>query len=141
MAPKKIHRNNSKFFLVDEILDKRINRRNVQYLIKWTGFDESHNSWEPTHNLSEELVRMFEENQQNQKINTQKKETQKKETRKKGTRKKETRKKKQLVKSKPSLSIGDFCFGKVKGYKAWPGFITEITGSTIWVKFFNSLES
>jgi len=34
-------------YLVDEILDSRVFRRQLQYLVKWEGYDEGENSWEP----------------------------------------------------------------------------------------------
>lgn len=49
-------------YYVDIILDKRIQNNRIEYYVKWTGFDDSHNSWEPLFNLSycKELVREFE---------------------------------------------------------------------------------
>ena len=38
-------------FEVEAILDSRIHRNKVQYFVKWKGYDESENSWEPLHNL------------------------------------------------------------------------------------------
>jgi hypothetical protein len=34
-------------FEVERILDSRIHYRKVQYLVKWVGYDASHDSWEP----------------------------------------------------------------------------------------------
>jgi hypothetical protein len=36
---------------VEQILDKRIHRRKEQYLIKWKGYSDAHNSWEPKENV------------------------------------------------------------------------------------------
>jgi hypothetical protein len=36
---------------VDQILDKRTHRRKAQYLIKWKGYSDAHNSWEPVENI------------------------------------------------------------------------------------------
>jgi hypothetical protein len=37
---------------VEEILDSRQYRCKVQYLIKWKGYSEAHNSWEPKENVN-----------------------------------------------------------------------------------------
>ena len=39
-------------FEVDEVLDSRIYRGVLQYLVSWKGYDASENSWEPADNLS-----------------------------------------------------------------------------------------
>jgi hypothetical protein len=36
---------------VEQILDKRVHRRKEQYLIKWKGYSDAHNSWEPKENI------------------------------------------------------------------------------------------
>jgi hypothetical protein len=36
---------------VDQILDKRMHRCKEQYLIKWKGYSDAHNSWEPIENI------------------------------------------------------------------------------------------
>ena len=55
-------------FEVEAILDRRVQRRRsrtaprtIMYLVKWRGYDSSHNSWEPERNLSgcQELVHAF----------------------------------------------------------------------------------
>src|ERR1700722_7155636 len=38
-------------FDVEEILDSRIHRGKLQYLVKWKGYLSNENSWEPTINL------------------------------------------------------------------------------------------
>ena len=38
-------------FEVEKILDSRVYRGWVQYLVKWDGYDESHASWEPVRNV------------------------------------------------------------------------------------------
>ena len=44
---------------VEKLLDKRTYRRQVQYLVKWVGYDEP--SWEPAKNiLCPKLIEMFE---------------------------------------------------------------------------------
>ena len=39
-------------FEVREILDSRIRRRKVYYLVDWVGYDISERSWQPVANLS-----------------------------------------------------------------------------------------
>ena len=49
---------------VDNIVDKRYNKKNneFEYLIKWNGWDESDNTWEPIFNLRflPDMVEKFE---------------------------------------------------------------------------------
>ena len=45
---------------VEQILHVRRYRRQVQYLIRWKGFSEAHNSWEPVSNIhADELIKEF----------------------------------------------------------------------------------
>ena len=45
-------------YYIEEILDSQIRRHKLQYLVKWTGYDEP--SWEPADNLSQaEAVDIF----------------------------------------------------------------------------------
>ena len=48
-------------FEVERVLDSRIHRGRVQYFVKWTGYDDSENSWEPPRNLlhAKRLVTQF----------------------------------------------------------------------------------
>jgi hypothetical protein len=48
-------------FGVKSVLDSRVYYRKVQYLVKWEGYDDSHNSWEPAANVSnsKELLKKF----------------------------------------------------------------------------------
>ena len=50
-------------YWVDEILDSRIHRRRLEYLVSWYGYGPEHNSWEPTVNLThaEDAVKLFHE--------------------------------------------------------------------------------
>ena len=52
--------NNAALYQVEQILSmriKRVGKRKVQeFLIKWLGYDDSHNSWEPRKNLTEDLL-------------------------------------------------------------------------------------
>lgn len=39
-------------FVVEEILDSRIHRNQLQYLVKWEGYPAEENSWEPVDNIN-----------------------------------------------------------------------------------------
>lgn len=49
---------------VEQILDSHKYRNQLQYLVKWQGYDHGHNSWEPAANLTHcsELLRTFHAN-------------------------------------------------------------------------------
>ncbi|XP_026388765.1 uncharacterized protein LOC113283648 [Papaver somniferum] len=48
---------------VEDVRRKRVSKGQTQYLIKWLGWPESHNTWEPIENLQEclDIVAAFEE--------------------------------------------------------------------------------
>lgn len=48
------------FYEVEKILKRRIKNGRVQYFLKWKGFPDSDNSWEPASNVTEDLVNEFE---------------------------------------------------------------------------------
>ncbi|XP_072029453.1 uncharacterized protein [Amphiura filiformis] len=49
-------------FAAEEIKQKRIRKGKLEYLIKWKGWSNKHNTWEPEENvLDERLLRFFEE--------------------------------------------------------------------------------
>lgn len=56
--------NDQRSYRVEKILDVRGRGRSTEYLIKWLGFDNSHNTWEPPAHLvgSQELLEAFRAN-------------------------------------------------------------------------------
>jgi hypothetical protein len=53
---------NSDFFEVEKIISKNIKNGKTQYLIKWEGYPQDQNTWEPVENLSNisEMINEFE---------------------------------------------------------------------------------
>jgi len=52
-----------KFWIVEDVVDKRIRNGKIQYKLKWEGYEESENTWEPIEHLNEnsaDLVCNFE---------------------------------------------------------------------------------
>jgi len=46
---------------VEKIMDKRVTKRGLEYKIKWKGFSNRHNTWEPENNLScPNMIAQFE---------------------------------------------------------------------------------
>ena len=61
-------------YVVDKVVNKRTNRRRngrVEYLIKWKGYDDKDNTWEPRENLDcEDLIEEFEKIQKSEEIDS-----------------------------------------------------------------------
>jgi hypothetical protein len=50
--PPPIEINREEEFEVSKIIDSRINRRRLKYLVHWQGYDISEQTWEPIANLA-----------------------------------------------------------------------------------------
>jgi len=49
-------------FTVERILDKRVRNSKVEYLIKWEGYPDTENTWEPQENLDcPDIISAYEE--------------------------------------------------------------------------------
>ena len=55
-------------FTVEKILDKRVRNSKVEYLIKWEGYPDTENTWEPQENLDcPDIISAYEERSQKKK--------------------------------------------------------------------------
>jgi len=55
-------------FTVERILDKRVRNSKVEYLIKWEGYPDTENTWEPQENLDcPDIISAYEEKAQKKK--------------------------------------------------------------------------
>ncbi|CAK55747.1 unnamed protein product (macronuclear) [Paramecium tetraurelia] len=70
MKHRQKQKHNSQLYTVEKVVDKRYDpvSKELQYCIKWEGYSEADNTWEPLKNLKNVLSEIEEfENQQNNK--------------------------------------------------------------------------
>ena len=65
---EQVHHLSSEFeeekeFIIEKLLEKRYIRRNTQYLVKWKGYGNEDNTWEPKSNLPPKIIKSFEKEQ------------------------------------------------------------------------------
>jgi len=61
-ADMEVESGDETYFEVDKILDKRMNGKRAQFLVKWVGYTETEATWEPAANLQnvKDMIKEFE---------------------------------------------------------------------------------
>lgn len=63
MSSKKKKEVEEEEYIVEKILNKRVIEGKLEYYLKWKGYPDSENTWEPVENLDcPEMIKAFEEN-------------------------------------------------------------------------------
>jgi len=151
---------------VEAILDIRGSAKEREVKVKWFGFSEEHDTWEPMEMIQESageiLAAFLSSVTTSSSSNTSKKEAPKKKevksnanasTKKRSISKEDTStvvatvNKKQKVKDHeegknkstkvdPKVAVGDLVWAKSRGYIWWPGKVESLRGTKVEVEYF-----